>query len=238
LWFIKHNNFKKRVIEHIIETYKITLAEGTQTIDWVDDNMIQQITIDGAKLGDSDYGLYVSDNVKEQELFELLKNQAQSMLQNGLLAVSDLVKIYKNDSMAELEATIKYKELKLEQNQQQQIQHEQELAQQAQALEQQRHDEEMMFEREKLDREDVNGNYNPENCCWRDRSWQQYNQRQQCKNTSGKTGVSFYKAGCVWEAYIHKDGKKIDLGKYKLFEDAVEAREQAELEYFGRLKGN
>ena len=89
-----------------------------------------------------------------------------------------------------------------------------------------------------LDREDVNGDYNPENCCWRDRSWQQYNQRQQCKNTSGKTGVSFYKAGCVWEAYIHKDGKKIDLGKYKLFEDAVEAREQAELEYFGRLKGN
>ena len=89
-----------------------------------------------------------------------------------------------------------------------------------------------------LDREDVNGNYNPENCCWRDRSWQQYNQRQQCKNTSGKTGVSFYKAGCTWEAYIHKDGKKIDLGKYKLFEDAVEAREQAELEYFGRLKGN
>jgi hypothetical protein len=59
---------------------------------------------------------------KEQELFELLKNQAQSMLQNGLLAVSDLVKIYKNDSMAELEATIKYKELKLEQNQQQQVQ--------------------------------------------------------------------------------------------------------------------
>ena len=156
MWFIQHNQFKKRVIEHIIETYKITLSEGTQSINWVDEHMIQQITIDGAKLGDSDYSLYVSDNVKEQELFELLKNQAQSMLQNGLLAVSDLVKIYKNDSMAELEATIKYKELKLEQNQQQQIQHEQELAQQAQALEQQRHEEKMMFEREKLDREDVN----------------------------------------------------------------------------------
>lgn len=156
MWFVQHNMFKKRVIEHIIETYKITVAEGTQTINWVDDNMYQQISIDGEKLGDSDYGLYISDNVKDQELFDLLKNQAQAMLQNNLLSVSDLIKIYKNESVSDIEATIKYKELKAQESQQQQIAHEQEMVQQAQALEQQRHDEEMMFKMEQLDREDIN----------------------------------------------------------------------------------
>ncbi len=156
MWFIQHNDFKKRVIEHIIETYKITLSEDTQTINWVDDNMFQQISIEGEKLGDSDYSLYVSDNVKDQELFDLLKNQAQAMLQNNLLGVSDLIKIYKNESISEIEATVNYKEQKAQEVQQQQIAHEQEMAQQAQQLEQQRHDEAMLFEREKLDREDIN----------------------------------------------------------------------------------
>lgn len=89
-----------------------------------------------------------------------------------------------------------------------------------------------------LDREDVDGDYSPENCYWRDCSWQQYNRRKSPTNTSGKTGVSFSNKRGVWEDYISKGGKKINLGRFKLFEDAVKAREQAELEYFGRLKGN
>lgn len=89
-----------------------------------------------------------------------------------------------------------------------------------------------------LDREDVNGDYSPENCYWRDHSWQMYNKRQSSINTSGKTGVSFYKKDCDWEAYITVNNKKIGLGRYSTFEDAVKAREDAELKYFGRLKGN
>ena len=65
-----------------------------------------------------------------------------------------------------------------------------------------------------------------------------FNQRQNVTNTSGKTGVSWNKASCNWEAYIQKDGKKINLGRYETFEAAVKVREEAELKYFGRLKGN
>lgn len=89
-----------------------------------------------------------------------------------------------------------------------------------------------------LDREDVNGDYCPENCSWREHSWQMFNQRQNVTNTSGKTGVSWNKASCNWEAYIQKDGKKINLGRYETFEAAVKVREEAEINYFGRLKGN
>lgn len=89
-----------------------------------------------------------------------------------------------------------------------------------------------------LDRLDVDGNYEPSNCAWKDNSWQAYNKRKMESNTSGKTGVSWCKDRYKWEAYIAVDGKKINLGRYDNYEDAVKVREEAEIKYFGRLKGN
>ena len=89
-----------------------------------------------------------------------------------------------------------------------------------------------------LDREDVNGNYCAENCSWKTKSWQGFNKQKSKFNTSGKTGVYWNKEKQKWETRITVNLKKIFLGYYASFEDAVEVREQAELEYFGRLKGN
>jgi len=52
-------------------------------------------------------------------------------------------------------------------------------------------------------------------------------------NTSGVTGVSFAKSNNKWHAYISKDGKRDNLGWFDRFEDAVDAREEAEEKYFG-----
>lgn len=89
-----------------------------------------------------------------------------------------------------------------------------------------------------LDRLNVDGNYEPSNCAWKDSSWQAYNKRKMESNTSGKTGVSWCKDRYKWEAYIAVYGKKINLGRYDNYEDAVKVREEAEIKYFGRLKGN
>lgn len=85
-----------------------------------------------------------------------------------------------------------------------------------------------------LERIDVNGNYEKENCKWATIDVQSSNKRKYASNTTGRTGVYF--AEGVWRATINHDSKRYDLGRFQMFEDAVKAREIAELKYFGFIK--
>lgn len=53
-----------------------------------------------------------------------------------------------------------------------------------------------------------------------------------CNNTSGVSGVGWRKDLGVWESRIGVNWIRINLGHFKLFEDAVAARKQAEQEYY------
>jgi len=63
----------------------------------------------------------------------------------------------------------------------------------------------------------------------------QFNRSVQCNNTSGVTGVCFYKSNNKWIAYIKVDKKKKYLGCYSTKEEAIAARHKAEIEYFGEF---
>ena len=54
-------------------------------------------------------------------------------------------------------------------------------------------------------------------------------------NTSGVKGVSWFSKGNKWSAYIFVDKKKIHLGLFTEFEEAVAARKEAEEKYFGEF---
>ena len=61
------------------------------------------------------------------------------------------------------------------------------------------------------------------------------NQQVNKVNTSGVTGVSYSKHRNKWRAYITVHDKQISLGYYTEFKDAVLARLNGELKYFGEF---
>ena len=62
------------------------------------------------------------------------------------------------------------------------------------------------------------------------------NKKPQKNNTSGKSGVSFDKTYNKWHARIKKDRKTIHLGYFTNLDDAIKARKQAEVKYFGEFR--
>lgn len=56
-----------------------------------------------------------------------------------------------------------------------------------------------------------------------------------CNNSSGVKGVRWHKQSFKWYAEIKLFQKKIHLGAFDLFEDAVAARKKAEREIFGPI---
>lgn len=84
-----------------------------------------------------------------------------------------------------------------------------------------------------LERKDVNGDYSPENCCWANATVQCINQNLRKDNKTGIKGVNWDKKSNKWQAQLQINKKKV-LNKYfDNFDDAVKARREAELKYFG-----
>ena len=65
------------------------------------------------------------------------------------------------------------------------------------------------------------------------RSQNNYNREIQYDNTSGTTGVSFLVSKNRWVAQIWVNKEHIKLGYFKDIEDAIKARKDAEMKYFG-----
>lgn len=64
------------------------------------------------------------------------------------------------------------------------------------------------------------------------------NRNKSSNNTSGYTGVSFSKTDNKYIAYIQVNGKQINLGRYAELQEAVDARREAENQYFKEYSFN
>lgn len=60
-----------------------------------------------------------------------------------------------------------------------------------------------------------------------------FNSKLRVNNSSGKRGVYLRSDTKRWSAEIKKDGVKIPLGCYATKEEAIKAREEGELKYYG-----
>lgn len=64
-------------------------------------------------------------------------------------------------------------------------------------------------------------------------SHNQMNETLSENNTSGFKGVSFNKRRSKWEAYIYLHRRKIHLGFFDEFDDAIKVRQKADEKYYG-----
>ena len=83
-----------------------------------------------------------------------------------------------------------------------------------------------------LDRVDVDGNYDPDNCRWVDRTAQSRNRRMLKHNTSGVNGVSYKASINKWQVSIGVDNQRVYVGVYDTLEEAAVARKGAEIKYW------
>lgn len=74
--------------------------------------------------------------------------------------------------------------------------------------------------------------YSKNNCVWATQIEQAHNRRIRTDNTSGVPGIYWEKRTRKWQVQICAATKRISLGCYKHFADAISAREKGELIYW------
>lgn len=101
--YFNHNKVKEKVLNQLIEAAKIAYPNN-KAISYITDDM-QRIffEVDGERLNNSDIGIFVSNSTKDLEVKQKIEGLLQAALQNDKVQMTDIVKVFKSNSTAELE---------------------------------------------------------------------------------------------------------------------------------------
>lgn len=140
IYFQAHSNLWGQVLTSLIQVAQESYKDKNIIKQFVMDDMsIATLEVAPGKLADVDLGIFVTDSMKENDLFNSIKNISEALVRTDKATFGDLVKAFKSNSIEELEGILNQSEQNKIQQQQAQSEHEaklqQELQQQAQAFE-------------------------------------------------------------------------------------------------------
>mgnify|MGYP001560863040 CR=1 FL=1 len=122
-WFQVHNWTKQRVLDQLIETAKVAYSKDKKKLQYVTDDLGSIFfDFDGAEFTNDQFGVFVSDSIKDQQILEAVKQLAQAALQNDKTELSSVVDVMTSNSTAEVKNKLKETEAKAIQREQSNIQ--------------------------------------------------------------------------------------------------------------------
>jgi hypothetical protein len=125
-WFFYHNSVKQKVLNAYIYNFRQT-ANANKKIHYIVDDVHSSILeLDGKEFDDTNYNVFVSDSIKDNVIKQKLENLAQIALQQEKVQLSDIIRIYKTESISEIEGRIAASEQQFYDQQAQQAQQAQE----------------------------------------------------------------------------------------------------------------
>lgn len=107
IYFHSHNKLWEQILTSLLKVAQDAYKGKNLVKQYVlDDLTTAVLEMSPDELSDCDFGLFVSDSIKEEELFQNMKSLAQALIQNDKASFTDLIKMYKSSSIEDLERDI------------------------------------------------------------------------------------------------------------------------------------
>lgn len=119
IYFNAHSKLWETILTHLLQVASSLWAHKSVTKQYVlDDLSIATLKVEPHDLQDSEFGIFVTSSQKEEEIFQSLRLLSDRLLQTDRAQISDIIRIYKSNSIEELESLIVDSETRRQQQEQ------------------------------------------------------------------------------------------------------------------------
>jgi len=102
-YFQTHNLVIEQVLTQLIEVAKVAYSDGKKAAFVVDEIYRVTLDVDGAIFNDSDYGVFITNSIRNKIIRNKMEALAETAVQSGQARLKDLARIYRSASVAEMD---------------------------------------------------------------------------------------------------------------------------------------
>lgn len=149
-----HNKVVENLYNHLVNTARVAFKDNPPIANYVlDDMSIAELNVDWEMLWRSELAIKIRNSSDDFENILQLKRLTQPMIQNGLVSLSDLIKIQGAKSWSEIQNIAEYAEEKMEKKQAEAEEQQKVLLEQQKEMQQEMLQMQQQFELLKQDKE-------------------------------------------------------------------------------------
>ena len=135
--FSTHNKVVENVLNALLQAARVAYKDNPKKLTYLlDDMSVAELDLDWEMLWRSELGVFISNSSEDFNNVNQVKQQAQAMIQNGLISFPELIRLQWAKNYGEVINIAEKAEEKMMERQQQQQQQQQQMQQQAEATQQ------------------------------------------------------------------------------------------------------